>query len=49
VVLKCERVVFSGHAIQRMFQRGVGKRRDTEWTKLDLDVRVVLFRQGKRP
>jgi PIN domain nuclease of toxin-antitoxin system len=22
---------------------------DTEWTKLDLDVRVVLFRQGKRP
>jgi hypothetical protein len=21
--LKCERVVFSGHAIQRMFQRGV--------------------------
>lgn len=23
--MKCERVVFSGHAIQRMFQRGVGK------------------------
>jgi hypothetical protein len=23
--LKCERVVFSGHAIQRMFQRSVGR------------------------
>jgi hypothetical protein len=23
--LKCGRVVFSGHAIQRMFQRGVGR------------------------
>jgi len=23
--LKCERVVFSGHAIQRMFERGVEK------------------------
>ena len=23
--MKCERLVFSGHAIQRMFQRGVGR------------------------
>lgn len=23
--MDCERVVFSGHAIQRMFQRGVGR------------------------
>ena len=22
--MECERVVFSGHAIQRMFQRGIG-------------------------
>jgi hypothetical protein len=23
--MECERVVFSGHAIQRMFQRGIGR------------------------
>ena len=23
--MKCERVVFSGHAIQRMFHRGIGR------------------------
>ena len=23
--MECERVVFSGHAIQRMFQRGMGR------------------------
>jgi hypothetical protein len=23
--LKCERLVFTGHAIQRMFERGIGK------------------------
>ena len=23
--MKCERVLFSGHAIQRMFERGVGR------------------------
>jgi len=23
--MECERVVFSGHAVQRMFQRGIGR------------------------